>query len=122
MKRQTNRTKSQARLERLIGQIISKMSGAEDYGLIDEALALERQHDALIDELQRKYNSPAQNRLTDYFGAPDGPVDFEKELTNRRHLLSQNPSSIPTALHLYITARNDRVAKSENWNSHRVPP
>ena len=115
-----NRTKSQTRLERLIQQIMWKNWGAEDYGLIEGELALKRLLDALIDELKRKFNSPVQNCLSDYFGAPSGKIDLEKELTNRRHLLSPDPSSIPTALHLYIKARNDRVDKSQNWNAHRV--
>ena len=123
MTRQTNPfTKSHARWERLIQQIIRKKCGAEDYGFIDEALALECLHDALTAALPRKGNAPVRNCLSDYFGAPNGQVDLERELTIRRHLFSSLASAIPRALQRYFAARNDRVEKFQTWNSvNRTP-
>lgn len=116
MSKQPNRpTKAQARFERLIGHMISKKCGAEDGELKEEAEALERTLEAVMVASQNA-SASAMNLLANYFGAPNGQVDLERELTIRRHLLSPHRSAIPTGLHRYITARNDRITKSHNWN------
>ncbi len=122
MSRKPNRTtKAQARLDRLIGRLISKKCGAEDGELKDEAQALERTLEAVMLASQNA-SASVLNHLADYFGAPNGSINFERELTNRRHLLSPHPSAVPPGLHRYITARNNRVAKSQNWNAvNRTP-
>ena len=113
--KQLNRaTKTKARLDRLIGRLISKNCGAEDGELKGEAQALERTLEAVM-LVSQNARASVTNLLVDYFGAPNGQVDLARELASRRHLLSPLPSAIPPGLHHYITARNDRVAKSHNW-------
>ncbi len=109
--------KNQNRLAKLGASIIARMSGAEDYGLIDEAEALECKYD-IIQDAWLKSNAAAQNRLYRYFGVPEDSVDLQKELNNpayRRHLTSPHLSATPPALRRYIEARNDRVRKFEVW-------
>ena len=108
--------KSQARLARLSENLIAKMSGAESYDLIDEALYFENLCEAV--RVAWPYSSaPIKNCLFDYFGAADGRVNLDRELANRRHLFSSLRSEIPRALKRYIAARNDRVARDREWNA-----
>ncbi len=107
--------RDQARLARLSAHIIAKMSGAESYGLIDEALDFERQCEA-VRAAWLDNRAPVKNCLSDYFGAADGRVDLDRVLANRRHLYSPLRSEIPRALQRYIAARNDRVARVREWN------
>ncbi len=109
--------KNQNRLAKLGASIIASKSSAEDYGLIDEAEALECKHD-IIQDAWLKSNATAKNRLHRYFGGPEDSVDLQKELNNpayRRHLNSPHLSATPPPLRRYIKARNDRVRTFEIW-------
>ncbi len=104
-------------LAKLGASIIASKSSAEDYGLIDEAEALECKHDT-IQDAWLKGNSTTKYRLFRYFGAPEDSVDLHQLLNNtsyRRHLKSPHLSATPPPLRRYIKARNDRVRKFEVW-------
>ncbi len=101
----------------LSGYLLARKCGAEDYGHIDEAEALECKYN-IIEDAWQKGGVTAKNRLRRCFGAPEGSVDLQKELNNpayRRHLNSPHLSATPPPLRRYIKARNDRVRKFENW-------
>ncbi len=109
--------KNQNRLAELGESIIASKCSAEDYGLIDEAGALECTYD-IVRDAWLKSDLAAKNRLYRYFGAPEGSVDLQQVLNNtsyRRHLNSPHLSATPPALRRYIEARNDRVRKFEAW-------
>ena len=113
-----NRTrKDQERWVSFSGRLISRIDSAEDYGLIDEAEALECTYN-IVRDVWLENNLAVNNRLYRYFGAPEDSVDLQKELNKpayRRHLTSPLPSATPPALRRYIEARNDRVRKFEIW-------
>jgi hypothetical protein len=101
----------------LSGYLLARKCGAEDYGHIDEAEALECKYN-IIEDAWQKGGVTAKNRLRRCFGAPEGSVDLQKELANpiyRRHLNSPQLSATPPPLRHYIKARNDRVRKFEEW-------
>ncbi len=109
--------KNQNRLAELGASIIARKCSAEDYGLIDEAGALECKYD-IIQDAWLKSDATAKNRLYRYLGAPEDSVDLQQVLNNPaylRHLNSPHLSATPPALRRYIEARNDRVRKFEIW-------
>jgi len=109
--------KQQKRWASFSGRLISRICSAENYGLIDEAGALECKY-GIIEDAWLKSSVTAKSRLYRYFGAPEDSVDLQKELNNtsyRRHLNSPHVSATPPPLRRYIEARNDRVRKFEVW-------
>ena len=118
MRKLSKRTaKDQKCWSQLSGRFISKMCGAEDYGLLDEAAEFECLHDT-VETAWLGSDSTAKTRLHLYFGAPENAVDLGKELANpayRRHLDLSTPSIVPPALQGYIKARNARVATFRKW-------
>ena len=109
--------KNQDGWAKLSRYLLARKCGAEDYGLIDEALALECKYE-IVEDAWLKGSVKNTNRLSRYFGAPEGSIDLQKKLANpiyRRHLNSPHVSATPPPLRRYFEARNDRVRKFEVW-------